>query len=91
MNGIHGDLYLKIVEVTGDYLGPASKRFIDRQIINHLNKQPEEISDADMDSLIEWTTAAMALLTEDKHMVENYKHRLKTLKGSKQAAGNYEE
>jgi hypothetical protein len=73
------DLYQQVVDITSDYLGPASRRFIDRQIINHLDKQPEEITDKDLNSLIDWIRVAIALLTEDKKLISEFTDRLKSL------------
>lgn len=72
-------LYSKVIEVANDYLGPASKRFIDRQIINHLGKEPEEITYRDLDSLIDWIKVVVALLTEDKELINEFADRLRML------------
>lgn len=81
------DLYTKVVEITSDYLGPASRRFIDRQVINHLGKEPEEITDEDLKDLIKWIEAATALLTDDTRLVREFKERLESLNNNRQTAG----
>lgn len=72
-------LYDQVVSITSDYLGPASRRFIDRQIVNHLGKRPEELSRADLGELTDWIIAAVAILTEDKHLIEEFTSRLQKL------------
>jgi hypothetical protein len=42
------NIYLSLVSITGDYLGPAAERFIDRQISNHLEKEPQTITKKDV-------------------------------------------
>jgi hypothetical protein len=54
------------------YLGPAADRFIDRQIQNHLSKEPEELSKEDLSKLIDWIQAAVSFLTEDSEIIEEY-------------------
>ena len=82
------DIYHQVVDITSDYLGPASKRFIDRQIINHLDKSPEELTRKDLTELIKWIQICTALLTEDKDLVEEFSRRLQSLaKNHKQTAG----
>lgn len=77
-------LYDSVILITTDYLGPAAGRFIDRQIENHLNKPPESLRQKDLDILVDWARVAIALLTEDKAIVDEYSRRLSSLgkKGS---------
>lgn len=80
-------LYPQVVEITEDYLGPASRRFIDRQIANHLNnKDPKDLNEADLDELIDWIKAAIAILTEDKAMIQEFTERLQSLMNNQVAA-----
>lgn len=72
-------LYKRVIEVTEDYLGPAAQRFVDRQITNHLDKSPQQLSTQDLPTLIDWTKAAIALLTEDTKLVKEFSTRLKLL------------
>lgn len=72
-------LYDEVVRVTHVYLGPAADRFIDRQVQNHLHKAPNELSQSDLDRLIDWIRAAMSLLTEDSEIVEEYTRQLERL------------
>ena len=73
------DLYFQIIQITNDYLGPATKRFIDRQIQNHLEIQPDDITPKTLLNLIAWIRVAFSLLTEDLTVVEEYCRRLEDL------------
>jgi hypothetical protein len=76
-------LYDQVVSVTHVYLGPAADRFIARQVENHLHKSPEELSQADLLSLIDWIRVVVSLLTEDSEIVEEYADELQKLAGLK--------
>jgi hypothetical protein len=65
-------LYNEVVEVTQDFLGPASEQFITRQIKAHLNKDPDQLKAEDLEELARWIKVAIALLTEDGETVESY-------------------
>jgi hypothetical protein len=69
-------LYNDIVAITSDYLGPAAQRFIDRQISNHLNKPPDQLTRRDIKKLVDWSRVAIALLTDDKQIVNDYTESL---------------
>lgn len=77
-------LYTRMVEVTTDYLGPAAERFITRQINTHLHKSPDEITPGDIEKLTEWVKVAIALLTEDSKMVDDFTNSLMELAKEKQ-------
>lgn len=82
--GKQGTLYRSVVDVTNDYLGPAADRFIDRQIRNHLRKNPEQLAKQDLLDLIDWIKISMAMLTNDKKLVNEYIRNLRILvKGEK--------
>lgn len=72
-------LYDQVVRVTHVYLGPAADRFIDRQIQNHLDKAPENLSQEDLQKLIDWIRIAVSFLTEDSEIIEEYVERLEKL------------
>jgi hypothetical protein len=77
--GPTNDLYVTIVNITRDYLGPAAQRFIDRQITNHLDKKPDELESDDISKLIEWIRLAFSVLTEDSSIINEYIARLKSV------------
>lgn len=72
-------MYDQVVRVTHVYLGPAADRFIARQVENHLHKSPEELSSADLLSLIDWIRVVVSLLTEDNEIVDEYIKELQKL------------
>ena len=72
-------LYVQVVTITQLYLGGAAERFINRQIQNHLLKDPIELSQSDLRKLITWLKAAMSMLTEDSHVIEEYIAKLEHL------------
>lgn len=72
-------LYQSVILVAEEYLGPAAHRFIDRQIQDHLQKDPQELIHDDMPILIDWSKIALALLTDDRQIVMNYVEDLNNL------------
>ncbi|MDB5184426.1 MAG: hypothetical protein JWN38_234 [Candidatus Saccharibacteria bacterium] len=72
-------LYDRVLRVTHVYLGPAADRFIARQVQNHLDKRPEDISVDDLKMLIDWIRVAVSLITEDSDIIEEYTAQLMRL------------
>lgn len=72
-------VYDQVVKVTHVYLGPAADRFIERQVENHLHKSPEQLSEADLESLIDWIQAVVALITDNNEIIEEYTAELRKL------------
>lgn len=73
------ELYRQVVAITEEYLGPATERFLTRQISFHLSKTPTELSREDLPKLIEWTQVTLGLLTEERSLVEEYASRMTQL------------
>ncbi|GAC1386924.1 MAG: hypothetical protein NVS1B7_6680 [Candidatus Saccharimonadales bacterium] len=73
------NLYQQVVQITTDYLGPTAPRFIDRQIHNHIGKAPGSLAIGDITTLIDWTKIALATLTDDSRLIEEYIGRLRAL------------
>jgi len=65
-------LYDEVVKITYGYLGPATDRFVTRQIKHHLHKQPEELRKKDLKLLIEWISLAVNMLSDDRQLVKQY-------------------
>lgn len=80
---VEAPLYKQVVDTTTSYLGPAAERFIARQIETHLNKRPEEITPKDLAQLVDWIKIAIALLTDDGKVVEEFSARLMKLSKGK--------
>lgn len=75
----NSDLYDYIVSVTSDYLGPAAQRFIDRQIQNHLDKEPHELTLRDLPELVDWIRVSVAFLTEDRQLIDDLTKKLRSV------------
>jgi len=73
------NLYDKAVRVTEEYLGPAGERFIRRQISTHLRIKPEALDKKNLPKLIDWSTLAFALLTNNTEDLESFTQDLKSL------------
>lgn len=69
-------LYYQVIDVTKRYLGPAAERFITRQIETHLNKRADKLTKKDLQQLLDWIRVAMALLTDDRKLIEDYMNNL---------------
>lgn len=72
-------LYSKTVAVTEEYLGPAGERFIRRQISTHLHIEPEALHEKNMAKLINWSSIALALLTNNPKDIDSFTRDLKSL------------
>ena len=75
----NNDLYIKAVKVTEEYLGPAGERFIRRQISTHLNIEPEMLDKKSLPKLVNWSSIAFALLTDNPRDREAFTNDLKSL------------
>ena len=72
-------LYDRVVRITHVYLGPAAERFIGRQVQSHLHKEPTELSERDLEKLIDWIRIAVSLITEDTEIIDEYTQQLMLL------------
>ena len=71
--------FKQVVSITERYLGPASERFIRRQIEFHLQKEPENISYEDVSKLSNNVGVALGLLVNDKSVVSQAVSELKQI------------
>ena len=65
-------LYIKVVEITKNFLGPAAERFITRQIKIHLKKDPQDLTKEDILSLSLLIKSALASLTDDSQIINGF-------------------
>jgi hypothetical protein len=79
MTGTKTGLYEEVIKLTQAYFGPATHRFVNRQITNHLGKEPEQLDHQDLLRLIDWVSPAMALVTENQETVKRYMSELRAL------------
>lgn len=74
-------VYRQAVDITRDYLGPAAERFLSRQIVHHLHKEPGELTSKDIPGLAEWVKVSIAILSEDRRVVDEFSKRIMSLAG----------
>ena len=72
-------LYVSIVAIGRQYLGPAGERFMRRQIETHLGIHPEKITHDDLDELVTWSRLAFAMLTDDSRHIDAFSEDLLAL------------
>lgn len=75
-----GDLYNRLVQITEAYLGPAASRFVSRQAERHLHKDPHLIEPQDLSKLGDEIKVSLALLTQDRELVDDFTQRIGVLK-----------
>jgi hypothetical protein len=75
-------LYHKTVQVTEEYLGPAGERFIRRQISTHLDIEPETLDRKNLSKLIDWSSIAFAMITNNSKDIDSFTRDLKSLTSS---------
>jgi hypothetical protein len=80
-------IYDRVVEVTYEYLGPAAERFVAREVEAHLGKKPQDLTKADIAKLHDWSRLAIALLTEDSKMVDEFSASLLAIAGPSRKSG----
>ncbi len=71
--------YEKIVNIVQDYLGPAASRFVDKQLDFHLNRKDKNIRQSEVIRVGEWMRVGLALITQDKKIVEECFSRIEKL------------
>lgn len=71
--------YDEVVAVSRPYFGPAAKRFVDRQIRNHLAKRPQQLSGQDLPLLLDWIRVAVAHVSDDRELITEYLDELASL------------
>lgn len=72
-------VYEQVVDVTSEYLGPAAERFVRREVLAHLGKNPEKLTRSDVEKLHEWSRLAIALLTDDEKTVDEYSRNIRAI------------
>lgn len=79
MPGKTNKLYKDMLEISQEYLGPASERFVNRQISMHLDKDPANITKEDVKALLKWIRPAMAHITHNQQLIDDFTNKLKAL------------
>lgn len=65
-------IYDQLVAATTELLGPASERFIDRQISNHLKIEPRAITAHEVADLAHWIRLSISVLSNDHDTLRTY-------------------
>ena len=73
----------EIARIAEDYFGPAAPRFINRITINHLGKEPRQITAQDLPELIRWIKLTVSMMTEETATIDEFIARLNALAGKK--------
>ena len=71
-------LYDEVVDLARIYLGPAAKRFVDRQIKGHLEIDSVQLKLSDLDELATWCYTSSKILMNDGKARE-FSDRVKAL------------
>jgi hypothetical protein len=72
-------VYEQLVDVTYEYLGPATERFIGRMSQAHLGKKPELLTREDIIKLQDWSKLGFAMLTDDTQTVDEYNKSVRAI------------
>ena len=73
------DLFNQVVEVTKDFMGPASEQFVARQMQTHLKKKPDQLDEEDLEELARWIKVSVAILTDDTEAIRKYSENIVSL------------
>jgi predicted nuclease of predicted toxin-antitoxin system len=74
-----GEYYDQILDIATDYLGPAAGRFVNRQIVTHLNKAPEQLQKSDIPMLAIRIRSGLVVLTKDEDTVKEAFQRISSV------------
>lgn len=77
-------LYEEVVDLARNYMGPAAKKFVDRQIKAHLEIEGAELTYADIDELAEWCYTSSKLLMND-YKAREFSHAIKSIRNGSRA------
>lgn len=75
-------LYQEVIGIAEDYFGPAASRYIDRLIIGHLGKRPQQLRRKDLPELFSWVKLTVAMVTDESPLIEEFMIRLDKLQNS---------
>jgi hypothetical protein len=68
--------YEQILDITKDYLGPASGRFLDRQINSYFHKAPHELQKGDIPMLAIRIRSGLLVISRNETRVQEAFHRI---------------
>jgi hypothetical protein len=68
--------YIQLTNIIRDYLGPATERFLNRQIEFYLNKSTKELTVEEITRLSVGIQNALRLLTRDEAIINEATRRI---------------
>lgn len=71
-------LYDDVVELAKTYMGPAAKKFVDRQISGHLDVEASQLAGSHLGELAKWCYTSGKLLMDDGKATE-FSEKVKAL------------
>jgi hypothetical protein len=72
-------LYDQVSQITREYFGPVTDRFLSRQITSHLDKPADQLLPEDLPVLLTWTKLTLAHVTEDTDIIDDYVRKMTAL------------
>ncbi len=72
-------LFKELYKISEDYFGPATQRFLTRQIENHLHKSPGNLKKADIPKLVDWLRLSVGVISDDEEEINRYIDKVKKL------------
>ena len=61
------DLYSDVVKVSKPFLGPATEKFVSRQITGHLNIEESQLTPQHLEELAKWCyTSGKLIISDDR-------------------------
>jgi hypothetical protein len=72
-------LYETVLQIANGYLGPASERFVRRQVGQHLNKDPEALSRKDIPELADWVRSSIGPSVADPKVADDFCQKILAL------------
>ena len=74
-------LYDDVIDLAKVYLGPAARKFVDRQIKGHLDMDGSQLVHEDLEELAKWCYTSSKILMNDMKARE-FSDRVKALSSS---------
>jgi hypothetical protein len=74
--------YELVLDISEDYFGPASARFVNRIALSHLGKSADKLTEKDLPELITWAQLAANVMSDNTQAIDEYVERLRSLPGA---------
>jgi hypothetical protein len=71
--------YEQVIDISEDYFGPASTRFVNRISLSHLGKPADKLTVKDLPELITWAQLAANVMSDNIEAIDEYIERLRVL------------